>query len=105
MPRPTDDEFADWLDGGSGSTGHSARHDRVRHLQAAVFVLTPLLSGILELPHSQAARFRALRYGEGGLSGIYAGEAIQPPTPDPALFPVFTPGVQAQVEPRPDESH
>jgi hypothetical protein len=48
MPRPTADEFADWLDGRKQLDGLTQLDMTVsQHLQAAVFVLTPLLSGLL----------------------------------------------------------
>ena len=48
MPGPTDDKFADWLDGRKRLDGLTQLDMTVsQHLQAAVFVLTPLLSGIL----------------------------------------------------------
>jgi hypothetical protein len=48
MPRPTDDEFDDWLDGRRRLDGLTQFDMTLsQQLQAAVFVLTPLLSGII----------------------------------------------------------
>jgi len=48
MPNPTDDEFSGWLDGRKRLDGLTQVDLTLsQQLQTAVFVLTPLLSGIL----------------------------------------------------------